>query len=872
MALLGGVAGLVSAAPCGPFHVALKEPQARAYTVEAAIARSNLGTPDLWIQAGRLHSTESLEFGSRVVLKTDPTTPLDRLLEGTPLRLKRTVAPGLFVLEAQDAWTALLESEKLGRRPEVEACHPVRRRPFILHSPYAPRPNDPLFVDQWHLEERDPQTAAATAGDLNARVAWASVLGQGVMIAVVDDGMDLVHPDLASNAQAGQPHWNFVDDFEDGSHPGRSPRHGTAVAGLLASSGNNGLGVVGVAPAAGLTSWVIFSAKGGVADEEKLADMFQHRMQEVSVQNHSWGYGVKYQSPLGALEDAAIDNAYRNGRGGRGVVMVRSAGNERATLGNINDDGYAKDLRVITVGAVRKSGRATSYSTPGAPILVAAFSGDPGVELPDGSFTNYPGLTTTDRLGGLGYNSGTEDPDYAREFTGTSAACPLVAGVCALILSTNPEMTVRDVQQALVLASRQIDLADPEVRTNGAGFLVSHNTGYGVPNAGLAVALAGTWSNRPPSETVTVRTNLAVPIPDDGLRVRIIGDDVPPHLRSIPAFPTDAPHPDDLIAPSPLADVGTVAAPPAGDLTGQGVLIECRESNLSAQINRVAEAGARFAVVWENFGGEERRYLRGAELQYVPIPTVSISQASGSDLRSYLRESTGVRAQLSLNAAVFPVAVTNTLICEHVRLRIKTTHPRRSDLRVTLLSPTGTRSVLHHFNRDDEGVLDEWVFTSAQHFFEPTAGVWRVEVGDQQPGSTGKVTSLALSLTGVPIIDQDKDGLADEWETRWFGTLEMPATADPDLDGWNNAQEQVLGLNPLLPDRELRIDIARLDQRWARLSWPSSHNFTYEVLTDGTVAPPTTIQTNIPGGFPETEWCVPCDETPRFFRIRAIPR
>lgn len=112
-------------------------------------------------------------------------------------------------------------------------------------------------------------------------------------------------------------------------------------------------------------------------------------------------------------------------------MIVRASGNGREDLINSNDDGFANDPRVIAVGAVRSDGRACSYSSPGACLLVSARSGDPD----DG----FPNVMTTDRHGSAGFNTtGSGDrADYGFEitgFNGTSASSPQIAGVAALIL------------------------------------------------------------------------------------------------------------------------------------------------------------------------------------------------------------------------------------------------------------------------------------------------------------------------------------------------------------------------------------------------------------------------------------------------------
>ena len=154
--------------------------------------------------------------------------------------------------------------------------------------------------------------------------------------------------------------------------------------------------MVGVAPGANLASWVIINSNYTLADDEMLMDMFQYQTDVVGVQNHSWGNNDITLAGPSLLEQFGISNAIAYGRSGRGVVMVRSAGNGRSDGASANEDGYASDPRVIAVAAVLMDGRSASYSEFGSCVLVAAPSGD----APAG----INGLFTTDLLGTRGAN------------------------------------------------------------------------------------------------------------------------------------------------------------------------------------------------------------------------------------------------------------------------------------------------------------------------------------------------------------------------------------------------------------------------------------------------------------------------------------
>jgi len=860
----------------GPYRFRL--PYVAIYRIDEQEMRSISSSPAKpdWLKAWpEKGGTNFVELGSRVVLQLQRAGDLDRLIRGHSLSLSRIVAPNVFILQASDPLTAAREAHRLAALAEVLASYPVLRRNADLHGPYAPQPTDTYFGLQWNLEHRNGDGSAAGV-DLNVRAAWPLSTGKGITVAAADTGVELTHVELASRV-AGAPHYNFAAQNTNAGPIGSSPlaAHGTEVAGLMVAPVNTAR-MVGVAPGASLASWVIFDTNFVLASDEHLMDMYQYQSNVVAVQNHSWGRnGLTLAGPT-LLEQIGISNAITQGRSGRGVVMVRSAGNDRASGGNANDDGYPSNPGVIAVAAVRIDGRVASSSEPGACVLVGAPSGDPSA--------GFGGLFTTDLIGSAGVNQISFFPpdlaDYvfnALGFSGTSASAPQIAGIVALILSANTNLTYRDVQQILILSSRHFDFADPDLVQNGAGFLVSHNDGFGVPDAGMTVNFARSWINRPPLTNVTFTATNPAAIPDDGLRVLVTGSGVPTNLSSIRTLPSVGPHADTPTPILPLVDFGYGTNATGFNLTNKGALVQRDGVTFASQINLAAQAGAAFAVVY-NFatntdptgapGGDQLLPMGGTD--FVPIPAVFIGHTDGEALKALFQTNNNALAQIHLNSTSYVFTVANTLICEHVALRVQTDHQLRGDVRITLVSPSGTRSVLQRYNADESPGPVDWTYYSTHHFFESSAGNWTAYFSDEYSGATGTVHNVTLTIEGVPILDSDKDGLDDNWEIIHFAGLAAGPKDDPDRDGYSNAREQIMGADPNVIDPPFRADLSRWNQTLARLSWPGSPNFTYQVW-GGTNVTSLNLITNVVGKFPETEWFTPYTISQQFFRVRAIP-
>jgi subtilisin family serine protease len=877
--LLAGVLApcLLAAAPLqlrAPFSLTVELP-ASTPVVRAGVADNE------WLELATVDGEETWEFSRQLALEVLPGTDAGALAAGLNLRWLRAVTPTLALFEASSPRDALLAAAALGQRPEVRSALPVCRRPAGLGFAYAPAPNDDFFPrqvanvqGQWYLENRDPVTGAALGADVNARSAWALTRGSGQGIAIGDVGIELAHPELAESL-LGMPHFNFGNGQATGTPvaTGATGTHGTSCAGLIAGLANNTLGMSGLAPEAQVASWVVFRTNGRLAADDALAAMYATSPDLIGVQNHSWGNVTARQLGPTALEHTGIAKAWAEGRGGLGTVLVRIAGNGRTRVFNANDDGWANDPLALCVAAVGPTGRAASYSSAGACILVAA----PGGDYDSG------GLFTADLPGFSGANPISFFPpyEYLSDFRfnslgmiGTSAAAPLVSATTALVLSVNPALTARDVQQVLALSARHWDLADPSLVTNAGGLRVSHNTGFGVVDAGEAVRLAQRWVNRPAATTVRLTNSSPSAIADSQLRVELRTFGQPGLALSFAGLPGTGPQPDPATPFLKLVDLGLATNVPAPSLIGFGALIERGTNDFSEKLANAAAAGATFAVIYNFAEGPADSCPPGDQLcplggtDFSPIPAIFIRRSAGLELRERIAVDRLAEVRLAAIGEERVFAVTNTLSCEHVQLRLRTDHPLRGDLRVVLTSPHGTRSVLQTYGTDTNAGPADWTYLSTQHFFEPSAGEWRLNVVDEGEGATGSLLEAELILHGVPIADTDHDGLDDAWEQQHFGTLAATAAADADADGYSDLREFVAGTDPRRAEYPLTLNFTFWSPTVVRLSWPGQPG-RYR-LWAGEDPTKLTVASEVDGTFPENVWLAPATEVAKFFRLERL--
>jgi subtilisin family serine protease/subtilisin-like proprotein convertase family protein len=857
-----------------PFALEVELPETPAIA-KAAVS----GAEDDWLELS-VKGSEPWEFGRQLALGFTPGTDWARLALDRNLTLARSVSPTLVLLDAGSPRRAITVAAELATFPGVHSALPVCRRPAAVGFAHAPAPNDDFFPSQvanvqgqWYLENRDPVTGAFLGADVNARGAWAHTRGLGVGIAVGDLGIELTHPELAESL-IGMPHFNYGRDLPLGTPVGigSTGAHGTSCAGLIAGAANNVLGMSGLAPEAQLASWVVFRTASRLAADEALAGMYATAQQLVSVQNHSWGNASARQFGPTALEHSGIETAVTTGRGGLGTVLVRIAGNGRTTVLNANDDGWANDPLAICVAAVGPKGRAASYSSTGACILLAA----PGGDYETG------GLFTTDLTSFSGANPISFFPPYeyladyrfnSLGMIGTSAAAPLVSAAAGLMLSVNSRLTARDVQQVLALSARHFDLADPSLVTNAAGLRVSHHTGFGVLDAGEAVRLAQRWVNRPAATTVRITNAVPGAIADSQLRVELRPNGQPESTVAFVGLPGTGAQPDGEMPFVRLVDLGLATNAPAQNLGGAGALIARGANDFTAKLAHAAAAGASFAVIYNYAEGSPDSCPPGEQLcplggtDFSPTPAIFVRRSAGLALKAAITNPAAT-GRLSARGLERTFTVAESLSCEHVQVRLRTSHPLRGDLRVILTAPTGTPSVLQTYGTDTNAGPADWTYMSTQHFFEPTAGEWRLNLVDEGEGAEGGFVDAELLLHGVPLADTDRDGLDDAWERARFGSLDAAAVGDADADGYSNLREFIAGSDPRTPEYPLTLRFDLWNPAVIRLSWPGMPG-RYR-LWAGDEPSRMSVVAEPAGTFPETEWMAPLSGAARFYQIERL--
>jgi subtilisin family serine protease len=347
-----------------------------------------------------------------------------------------------------------------------------------------------IHREQWHLRNTGRVAGQIRGEDVDARGAWRITQGRrAIIVAVLDDGVDVEHPNLKANIarrpDPGEPRDQFGRDFfipDDDSPDHFNPRpkrfkhpydrlagndiHGTPCAGVIGAPGTN-RGPVGIAPKCRILPVKIFHADE-FASAARVADAIRYSALRADVLSCSWSGAHSPDIEL------AVQDARTLGRNGKGAPVFCAAGNEYG-----DPVGFpASDPNAVGIGASTDQATVADYSNVGAEIWVVAPSsgGVRGIFCTDVSFPNRGFNLGTAAAGGA-------DGLSTNDFGGTSSATPLVAGIAALMLSANDRLDSEALREILKNTAEKI----------GSGYDANGHSvkfGFGRVHAGRAVAAA----------------------------------------------------------------------------------------------------------------------------------------------------------------------------------------------------------------------------------------------------------------------------------------------------------------------------------------------------------------------------------------------
>ena len=292
--------------------------------------------------------------------------------------------------------------------------------------------SDPYTYQQWYLDKNDVFYYEHAIND-DAHIHLSSLgriySGKDVKVAVIDDGLDTNHPDLYKAVIAS---YDIKTKTTDVSPTYFNDYHGSAVTGIIAAR-ENYIGVLGVAHN---VSIIFLKYKSSMTESETIELFDKAEEFGADIISCSWGtYDVS-----DAVRDKIVDLSH-NGRDGKGTLIVFAVGNDDYNLDDYNDESSIPE--VIAVGATTKENIRAGYSNYGTSLDIVA---------PGGYYLSLP---TLDVSGDRGENSG-DYILYNGNFSGTSAAAPIVSGALALLLEENPDLTHDEVVEILHLRSDKI--------------------------------------------------------------------------------------------------------------------------------------------------------------------------------------------------------------------------------------------------------------------------------------------------------------------------------------------------------------------------------------------------------------------------------
>ncbi|XP_068190180.1 proprotein convertase subtilisin/kexin type 5 [Antennarius striatus] len=371
--------------------------------------------------------------------------------------------------------------ERVKRNPRLGNIVSIHSKTRNLHAAQPPSGrlqlplhNGSMRTSLWYIDCSDESQRCPAS--MNVAGAWRrGYTGKGVVVSVLDDGIETEHPDL-------KPNYDPLASYDVNGHdPDPSPDysnisnfHGTQCAGVIAAAGNNSLCTVGVAFQVRLGG--IRMLDGDVTDMVE-AQSLSFRKQYIDIYSASWGPrddGATVEGP-GTLARLALRSGIKTGRRGRGSIFVWASGNGGQRGDHCSCDGYGSSIYTISISSGALRGGQQGHLERCAATLAAALTAEETQIV-------TPGPERSCSL--------------AKPHTSFSSST--AAGAIALMLEANPLLTWRDVQHIIVRTSRAQRLSALDWHVNGAGHKVSHLYGFGLLDVERMVKEAERWTRVPP--------------------------------------------------------------------------------------------------------------------------------------------------------------------------------------------------------------------------------------------------------------------------------------------------------------------------------------------------------------------------------------